>query len=45
MANDAAVWAANSSSSVVVTPGYTPWMTFWEMIASLTNYIEWDMSV
>jgi hypothetical protein len=27
-----------SSSSMVVTPGYTPWITFWEMRMASTCY-------
>ena len=38
VARDAAVSAARLSSSTVVTPGYTPWITFWDIITGSTNY-------
>jgi len=37
VAKDAAVCAASSSSSTVVTPGYTPWITFWAITTGSTH--------
>ena len=41
VANDAAVSAARLSNSIVVTPGYAPWITFCDITTGSTYYAHY----